>query len=187
MSEKAFQIFLVRHGEPAAHWGEERDPGLSERGREQASVASEHILELLDGGTRIVSSPLLRARQTAEPLATALDADIEIDAAFREIPAPTDLTGRPEWIKEFMQQTWETQPDFLLAWRARACEQLFRLHSCTVVFTHFMVLNAIVGRLEDRKETVCFLPDNASITQLQRAGDTLEVVQLGHQMPTVIN
>jgi broad specificity phosphatase PhoE len=52
MSEKAFQIFLVRHGEPAAHWGEERNPGLSARGREQASVASEHILELLDGGNR---------------------------------------------------------------------------------------------------------------------------------------
>jgi len=33
-------IFLVRHGEAAASWGESPDPGLSELGRRQAEVAA---------------------------------------------------------------------------------------------------------------------------------------------------
>ena len=103
-------------------WWEDPDPGLSERGREQASAASEALLGLLDAAVNIVSSPLLRARQTAVPLAAALGADVEIDHRFREIQAPAALTDRPAWIEQFMQQTWESQSESLLQWRARATD-----------------------------------------------------------------
>jgi probable phosphoglycerate mutase len=38
------RCFLVRHGEAAAHWGEEEDPGLSALGRQQAERAAGELL-----------------------------------------------------------------------------------------------------------------------------------------------
>jgi broad specificity phosphatase PhoE len=187
VTDQAIRLFLVRHGEAAAHWGEDRDPGLSERGREQASIASNSLLELLDGEVRLVSSPLLRARQTAEPLASALGIDVEIDEAFREIPSPATLANRSQWIKQFRQQTWQAQPETLLAWREQANKRLLTFDGSTVIFTHFMILNAIVGRLRGCAETVCFQPEHASVTELQRAGATLRLIRLGREMHTIVN
>ena len=92
------------HGEAAAHWGEDSDPGLSDLGYQQASHASAALLGLIDTDTRLISSPMLRARQTSEPLALALGASVAIDPCFREIQAPVGLKDRPEWIKKFMQE-----------------------------------------------------------------------------------
>ena len=57
----------------------------------------------------------------------------------------------------------------------------------TVIFTHFMVLNTIVGLLSGREETVCFRPDNASITQIKHNGDSLELVSRGDELTTFVN
>ncbi len=187
MTDTTFKLFLVRHGEAAARWGEARDPGLSDLGREQASAVSEELLAQLDGQVNIVSSPLLRARQTAEPFAAALGASVEIDHRFREIQAPAALTHRWEWLKQFAQQTWESQSESLLEWRARATERLMEYSGCTVVFTHFMMLNAVVGQLTDCSDTLCFRPNNGSITQLQRDGNALQVISLGNESKTVVN
>ena len=59
------RIFLVRHGEAAASWGEATDPGLSDKGREQAECAADELASMLGDYTTIVSSPLLRAQETA--------------------------------------------------------------------------------------------------------------------------
>ena len=50
-----------------------------------------------------------------------------------------------------------------------------------------MVLNAVVGALDDRPETVCFRPANASITRLRRDASGLHLVALGDEMKTVVN
>jgi broad specificity phosphatase PhoE len=64
---------------------------------------------------------------------------------------------------------------------------LRKVNEPTVVFTHFMVLNAIVAELTGDDRVVCFLPDNASVTTLRRAGDALELVELGRQFRTRVN
>ena len=87
-------IFLVRHGEAAAAWGQSGDPGLSELGRQQASAAAQQLLTLVDTDTQLFSSPLARAQETAEPLASALGVAVSIDDAFRELPAPVPLEQR---------------------------------------------------------------------------------------------
>ncbi len=63
-------IFLVRHGEAAASWGQASDPGLSELGIEQASAAAETLRPLLGLETRLLSSPLKRACDTASKFQT---------------------------------------------------------------------------------------------------------------------
>ena len=91
MTTPAHALYLVRHGEAAARWGEDPDPGLSELGRAQARRTQMSLIDELTGPVSIISSPLRRARETAAPLAGALGAQIRIDDAFREIPAPVPL------------------------------------------------------------------------------------------------
>ncbi len=181
-------IFLVRHGEAAAAWGQDADPGLSDLGRQQATQATEKLLPKLGDAVQVISSPLLRAQETARPLLEARRAELLINTAFREIPAPVPLTERKTWLRGFMKQRWSEQPEELLRWRDQALAQLQQLAEPTVVFSHFLVLNAIVGAIEARPETLVFWPDNASITQLDiNSSGELTLVELGAQMDTVIN
>jgi probable phosphoglycerate mutase len=175
------KIFLVRHGEAAAPWHEADDPGLSQRGREQAAATAEQLQQQVEAGIRLISSPLLRARETARPLAQNLDAPIAVVEAFREIPAPVPLAERQEWLRTVARQSWSEQHERVQEWQQSLLQQLQQLRQPTVVFTHFMVLNAIVGALTAKDRVVCFLPENASVTTLQWTGDALQLVELGQQ------
>jgi probable phosphoglycerate mutase len=180
-------IFLVRHGEAAASWGQSGDPGLSELGAQQAERSAEILIAQLCADTLLLSSPLARARETAAPLAQGLDRPVQIDSVFCEIPAPVPLAQRQAWLRQFMQQHWQQQPAGLLEWRAAALQRLLGLRRSAVVFTHFLVINAIVGQVLGRSETLCFRPDNGSITRLRHTGTSLELLALGEEMETVVN
>jgi probable phosphoglycerate mutase len=180
-------IVLVRHGEAAARWGEHADPGLSEKGQEQAEKASTTLLDLLDDQVTVISSPMLRARQTAQPYAMALGIETKVDEAFREIPTPAELSNRRDWLAQFMRQTWSSQSELVSSWRDRILLSLVDLQAPAVIFTHYMVLNAVVSQLTGRDETVCFRPDNASITELRRNGKRMRLIRLGTEMQTVVN
>lgn len=180
-------IYLVRHGEAAASWGEDPDPGLSATGLQQAKYVAETLVPSVDANTLLISSPLKRAMETAGPLATRLALEVREDAAFREVPAPVPLPQRQQWLRRFMAQQWSEQGDELLAWRDTAMAQLLALEASTVVFTHFLVINAVVGRLLGHEETLCFYPDNGSVTHLRQQGGKLELIQLGAEMKTRVN
>lgn len=68
-------IYLVRHGDavPEEEAGSDRDRWLSPRGREAARVLGRLLREQGIVPDMILSSPLPRAVQTAELLATSLD------------------------------------------------------------------------------------------------------------------
>lgn len=181
------KIYLVRHGEAAAHWHVSEDPGLSEHGRQQAAEAARLLQERIEPGTRLISSPLRRARETAEPLAEALGADVTIVERFREIPTPVELADRQTWLGRIARQAWSEQIDMVRDWRHALLDRLRQIREPTVVFTHFMVLNAIVGDLNGDDRVVCYLPDNASITTLRRQGDELQLAELGRQFRTEVH
>lgn len=74
-------IYLCRHGRTALN-AEGRlrgrlDPDLDMVGRTEAKGLAEQLSQLAP--TRIVSSPLKRATQTAEPIATAAGLNVELD------------------------------------------------------------------------------------------------------------
>ncbi len=85
-------IYLVRHGQTAFN-AEGRlqghvDSPLTELGRAQAAQAGAALARLTGGGEgwRIISSPLGRARDTAEAIRAALPApEVEIDARLIEL------------------------------------------------------------------------------------------------------
>lgn len=180
-------IFLVRHGEAAAGWGESPNPGLSELGRQQAAAAAQQISQCLVQHTLLLSSPLQRAVETAVPLARLLRQTVEENEAFREIPSPVPLALRQAWLRQFMQQDWAEQSAELTKWRETAMQQLMSLSQPAVVFTHFLVINAVVGKLLDRPQTLCFWPANGSVTRLRLNGRSLELIALGQEMESFVN
>jgi broad specificity phosphatase PhoE len=184
---RRMSIFLVRHGEAAAHWHESKDPGLSELGRQQAAQAARQLLDRIPPGSRLLSSPLQRARETAAPLAAALGAEPAIAEPFREIPTPVTLAERQTWLNRIARQTWGEQHAMVQDWRLALLAALREIREPTVVFTHFMVLNAIVGDLQADNRVVTFLPGNASVTTLHGFGDELQLAELGQQFRTKVN
>lgn len=74
-------VLLVRHAEQQTML--ELDPELSARGREQAELLAARLATLPI--TAVVSSPMVRARQTAAPLAARLGLTVEIEDDLDEI------------------------------------------------------------------------------------------------------
>ncbi|MGH3812853.1 MAG: histidine phosphatase family protein [Pseudonocardiaceae bacterium] len=113
-------LILVRHGQTAANARGlllgRADPPLTETGYRQARA----LAEALPRAARIVSSPLIRARQTAAVLAGAgpgaTDAeDVEVDPRWIEMDYG-DLDGRPATaLGEQSWRAWRQDPDFVPA------------------------------------------------------------------------
>jgi broad specificity phosphatase PhoE len=110
-------LILVRHGQTAANahgllLGRD-DPSLTDIGRRQACA----LAEALPRPARLVSSPLLRARQTAAVLAGAGPdvQEIVIDPRWIEMDYG-DLDGQPATaLPEHAWRTWWQDPHFVPA------------------------------------------------------------------------
>jgi broad specificity phosphatase PhoE len=101
------RTLLLRHGESVfnAHTGaeelsEEDGDRLSELGREQALAAGEGLLE--HGATRLLSSPMRRARETADAIAAATGLEpavLPYAHELREGESFDDALGRVHRLK----------------------------------------------------------------------------------------
>lgn len=88
MKSKVLELTLLRHGRSRAddeqvHEGRYDSP-LTELGWEQAERLAAWWLAHPPGFERLVSSPLLRARQTSEIIAAALGLDTELSEDWLE-------------------------------------------------------------------------------------------------------
>lgn len=178
-------IYLVRHGKATAGFDAERDPGLDPTGREQAQA----IATRFGAGVRLplVSSPLRRARETAAPLETLWATPVRIDSAVAEIPSPSaDLAERGTWLRAAMAGNWaDLGPDYE-AWRDGVAVTLARLDRDSIVFSHFIAINAAVGAATADDRLVCFRPDNCSVTMIETRNGRLHLVALGDQAATEV-
>jgi probable phosphoglycerate mutase len=104
VSEGARRLHLVRHGETersARHgYSGQADIPLTETGREQARRAAEHLSKAgIDG---IVSSPLVRASDTAQAIAEVTGAPLEIDERLIELDyGPLEGLDREKGKEQF--------------------------------------------------------------------------------------
>lgn len=93
------RLWLIRHGkaERESHTGRDEDRPLRERGRRQAAFLAGYLAARPDRPALIISSGLVRAEETAEPLVGVLDAPHEIDPAlgrFFDATVPASLADR---------------------------------------------------------------------------------------------
>lgn len=179
------RIYLVRHGEAAAGWGGHADPGLSDRGHRQAEAVAQALEPL--GPLAIVSSPLLRAQETAAPLARRWGVDVRIDPGVGEIPSPTeDLAGRSAWLAQQFQLTWDERGDDLHRWRGTVLATLLSCSADTVVFTHYVAIGVAVGAATGDLDGDV-RPDNCSVTIVESVDDErLELIEMPRQRTTFI-
>ncbi len=184
------RIYLIRHGKPAASWGEaDEDPGLDATGQAQAEAARDHLLGLPadQRPSRVVSSPLRRCRETAQPTADALGVEVEIDASVGEIPTPGDLSAedRPGWLREVFQGQWKDAKGDLdyEAWRRNVASSLLS-RGGTAVFSHYVAINAVMSLLAEDPRVLVFRPDHASVSTLETDGHILTLVARGPEAST---
>jgi broad specificity phosphatase PhoE len=177
-------IIFVRHGEAAAGWGHHRDPGLSETGRLQAQAVAETLIK--EAPECLLSSPMLRCRETAAPLARLTGLDVTIDPDVSEIPTPSDVSDRVDWLRQLMSRQWADAPELVLGWHRRLLARLSTLPERTIVFSHFVAINAIVGDLEASPDVMVFRPDYCSLTWLQQTPGGLALMSRGAEAGTAI-
>ncbi len=179
-------IYMARHGRAAGSYSDDLDPGLDELGHTQATRAGEQL-----GGNQplsILSSPLRRARETAAPLALSLDAEVSIEDRVSEIPSPgLSLQERGPWLQTVMQGKWQDQTEELQQWQQNMVNCLLALKQDTVIFTHFVAINAMVAAATNSSEVLIFRPDNGSITQFDTRGGKLQLLDLGDEAVTSVN
>ena len=186
------RLYLIRHGKPAAVWGEaDDDPGLDAQGLAQAEAARDHLLALpeTERPTWVVSSPLRRCRETAAPTALALGVEIEIDPFVGEIPTPKGLSAeqRPPWLREVFQGLWRDVKGDLdyEAWRGDVAGSL-KARGGAAVFSHFVAINAVMSHLAGDERVLVFRPDHTSISTLETDGRVLRLVEQGREASTGI-
>lgn len=181
------RIFLIRHAEPAAAWGEDDDPGLSRRGHVQAEIAAARLGGL--GLSRVVSSPMRRCRETAAPFVAASGLALAIEPRVSEVTTGAGIGDRRAWLQENFawradapRRTWTSVDGALRDWRDEVLAGVRALGPDCAVFTHFIAINAIVGAALGRAETIVCRPDHVSITEIAIEGDAIRLVKLGAEM-----
>lgn len=178
-------LYFVRHGKAAAAWGESVDPGLDDLGRKQADVACQRLEGLPK--MPIVSSPLKRCQETSDPLCRTWGQHARIEPGVAEIPSPTDnLSERGAWLKTIMSGTWNDCEDWVREWRDSVIDTVMKIETDTVVFSHFIAINVVVGHAMGDDRVIVFRPDNCSITKIEVAGDAVRVIERGHEAETEI-
>ncbi len=195
--EGVTELYLIRHGQAQSRSlspGDE-DPPLTYVGRQQAERLAERTCA--EGFSAIYSSPLLRARETALPLATRIDRQVRIHDDLREIGLRSDglsaadgspagaatglasdlaLVGRFHWDD---LPAAETSGSFRTR-VARAISELILRHpgQRIAVVCHGGVINACICDILGLDTDMFFLPSNTSISIVRALGQSRVVHRL---------
>ncbi|MGH3999744.1 MAG: histidine phosphatase family protein, partial [Pseudonocardiaceae bacterium] len=106
------RLLMLRHGQTEysaqRRYSGRRDLPLTELGERQAAAAAAR-LSTMDGVAAVVSSPMLRARQTAKPVADALGVPLEVHDGLIE----TDFGA---WEGLTFAEARERDPDLHTRW-----------------------------------------------------------------------
>jgi len=185
------RLHLVRHGRAAAGWNVDPDPSLDDLGRSQAEAVATALQPF--GPLPILSSPLRRCQETSHPLAAAWGVDVAIEPKVAEIPSPEghSLETRIEWLRTAMAGTWSqvVSSDGVryADYRTNLLGALSSLPGDTVVFSHFIAINVVIGAANGDDRMVIASLDNCSVTTVitdGRGGFTIE--SIGREADTLI-
>ena len=194
------KIYLVRHGEATEGWTSQ-DPPLSVLGKSQAqslvTFVSSTINEKSINNIDFISSPLNRCKETASLALEKKFSEILINDNFRELPSPNlDLEKRVNWLRGVLPLTWsellkdketiDSGVNFI-QWKENIINNIYSLNKDTIIFTHFVVINTIIGEILKSDKIVNFQPSNCSITEIRKINNRLKLVKLGKSLESTVN
>lgn len=195
------RLILIRHGKPdelddtCPH-----DPGLNAAGHRQAQAVADVLAR--EALTHIISSPMQRAWQTAQPLARATGLAVEVVSGWAEADRSAARYRSTETLRAQSPQEWQrfmtdpirylgADPDTFRTQVLSALNAALKLplESRVAVFTHGMVINTVLSHLLGIQSLVHFAPGYGSVTRLgARSRSQVGVVsvnELGHQELTL--
>lgn len=180
------RVVLVRHGRASAGWGTDPDPGLDDLGAQQAADAARVLAE--SPVCELVSSPLRRCRETAAPLAALWATSVRLEPRVAEIPSPegVPMDERVDWLRAAMRGTWADLGERYTAYRDGIVDAIVTMPADTVVFSHFIAINAVIGAAVSDDRLVIRSLDNASITVFDVVDGRLRLVSGGREADTLI-
>ena len=182
------EIILIRHGEAASSWDDDQDPGLSNLGKSQAKAVRENLESFKSHNFHLISSPKKRAIETAQPTSLAWESEVKIDDAFSEIPASNiKHERRMEWLKCMMNMDIAMLPKDVKEWRSRIIKKLKNIKSNSIIFSHFMVINVVVGYVKNHPMLLSMYPDNGSLTKIKVSNGKISLIKIGDEKNTKIN
>ncbi len=105
-----------------------------------------------------------------------------------EIPSPdgVPLGERVPWLREAMRGTWGDLGDRYTTFRDGIVDRLLGCEVDTVVFSHFIAINAVIGAATGDDRVVIRSLDNCSITVVEVRDDGLHLVEGGREADTLI-
>jgi broad specificity phosphatase PhoE len=179
-------VRLVRHGRAEAGWDTHVDPDLDHFGWGQARAVALRLAPL--GPLPVLSSPLLRCVSTSEPLCVAWGVEPLVTDAVAEIPSPLGVPNseRVVWLRSAMTRTWSDLGDRYTSFRDGVIERILQCEHDTVVFSHFVAINAVIGACLDDDRLVIRSLDNASVTTVEVADGVVRLVEAGSEADTLI-
>jgi broad specificity phosphatase PhoE len=174
------QVLMIRHGRPETRSGDS-DPNLCDAGWQQARELS--ALLSRSGVARLVSSPLRRALQTAEPTAQALGIDVTVIDGLAEADrfgpnyrSVEELRREPGTWEQFLADPVSFLGADPVAFRRdvlRAFESVLAGDTGKVaVFTHGLPINVVLSHALGLDRITHFVPHYCSISRLN--GDSLD-------------
>jgi broad specificity phosphatase PhoE len=183
-------LYLVRHGESdfgasqftTTALGDQWDPPLGERGREQAELLARRLLAM-QRPAAVYCSPLRRARQTVAPFAEAAGVDVAYEddlaeayiGAWEGKPFEEILASDERMLHRLRNQEpiWRHAPgaEELGPFRTRvrdAVEGILARHpdGNLLVVCHGGVINAYVAPLLGVDHEMFFVPENTSLNSI---------------------
>lgn len=194
------KLTLVRHGRPDEdHAGRPHDPPLNGEGQRQAGAVAALLAD--EGVTHLVASPLLRAHETALPLARrrglpvrTVDGWAEADRHLARYRSTETLRaqGDAEW-QRFLDDPVSYLGGDPVAFRTAVVEALHA--ACVVpdddahvaVFTHGLPINVVLSHVLGLERIVHFRPGYGSVTRLIARGGRFGIVSVNesahHRLP----
>lgn len=175
------ELIVVRHGLPemvVRDDGAPADAPLSATGWAQARQVAEWLrVERIDA---IYSSPLRRARETAEPLASQRGHPVTVHEGVAEYDRDSSLyipmeelkrTNYDEWRRVMSGKVFAEDPAAFRAQVAEAMEEIIAAHrgQRVVVFCHGGVINAWASHVMGTRETFFFDPIYTSVNRFMAA------------------
>jgi broad specificity phosphatase PhoE len=180
------ELVLVRHALPVridgTPDGGPADPGLAERGREQAQRVLDALS--LDTVAALYASPAARALETGAPLANRLELPLRVENGLAEFDASDPSYVPVEELRAANDPRWQAlvRGDLMtphvdpVAFRNRVVatvEAIVSRHpgQRVVLFSHSGTINAYCGHVLGQQRAIWFAPDYASVTRIGAARD----------------
>tara|TARA_Y200000002_G_C22590677_1_gene625062 strand:- start:33 stop:596 length:564 start_codon:yes stop_codon:yes gene_type:complete len=182
------ELIFIRHGEASDAWNNHPDPGLSKTGISQSNdLLNNKDLEAL-GSYSFISSPKLRAIETAKPLVKKFNKELKIDNDFIEIPSENiDLNDRQDWIQKIIKTNKKDLPDYVKLWSENIYKKTISFKKNSIIFTHFMVINALISDITSSDTLLYFHPGYTSIVKIKIAENKIQSFLIQESEKTHIN